>query len=266
MSEATHTATGRLVRTWPEPAEPWATMLIVHGLGEHSGRYEQVGGQLSEAGVAVRSFDLIGFGGSTGDRAHVESIDVFLAEIEEELNQSRRPDLPAVLMGHSMGGLLAYRYAMSPLPQPDAVVLSSPAFGSSISPIKRLAAPLIAKVAPKLSLPNEIKGEQLSRDPSVGERYFADPLVYTKSTTALGAVLFGAMDASKALRAPAIPTYVLHGAADTIVPARFSAPLGEREGVTRRLHHNLRHETMNEPEGPEVVAEIIAWLEQTLSR
>ncbi len=266
MSTTERTTTGRLIRTWPPPEDPWTTILIVHGLGEHSGRYERIGAQLSEAGIAVRSFDLMGFGASDGRRAFAESVDVYLDEIEEELTAGRIPDVPAVILGHSMGGLLAYRYAMSALPQPDALVLSSPAFGSSAPAIKKFAAPWAAKVAPKLSMPNDIEGEQLSRDPAVGEAYFADPLVYTKMTTALGAVLLGAIEASGDFPAPSVPTYVLHGAADTVVPPQSSVAIGERDGVTRKLYHNLRHETMNEPEGPEVVADIISWLRETLNR
>jgi len=266
VSSTERTTTGRLVRTWPHPADPWATMLIVHGLGEHSGRYGRVGDQLSAEGIAVRSFDLIGFGASEGPRAFAKSVDVFLAEIEEELAASRLSNVPAVLLGHSMGGLLAYRYAMSAAPQPDVLVLSSPAFGSSASAIKQLAAPWVAKVAPKLSMPNDIKGEQLSRDPAVGEAYFSDPLVHTKMTTALGAALLDAIETSAGFPAPSVPTYVLHGAADTVVPPQSSAAIGERDGVTRKLYHNLRHETMNEPEGPEVVADIVSWLRETLNR
>lgn len=265
-STATTTAEGRLVRTWAQPADPIATLLIVHGLGEHSGRYEQVGAQLAEASLAVRAFDLKGFGGSAGDRAFALSVDEFLEEIADELAASRLPDVPSVLLGHSMGGLLAYRYAMSDAPQPDRLVLSSPAFGSSAAALKKMAAPWLAKIAPKLALPNDIKGEQLSRDPGVGEAYFADPLVYTKMTAALGAALLEAIDESSGFPAPPMPTYVLHGAADTIVPARVSVLLGERDGVTRKLYSNLRHETMNEPEGSDVVADIITWLGDTLSR
>ena len=266
MSTTERTPAGRLVRTWPPPDDPWATLLIVHGLGEHSGRYERVGAQLSEAGIAVRSFDLMGFGASDGRRAFAESVGVYLDEIEEELANSRRADVPAALLGHSMGGLLAYRYAMSPAPQPDALVLSSPAFDSTDPAVKKLVAPWVAKVAPRLAAPNSIKAEQLSRDPAVGEAYFADPLVHTKMTTALGTALLAAIAASSGFPAPSVPTYVYHGAADTIVPPQSSVALGERDNVTRRLYANLRHETMNEPEGAQVVADVIAWLREILIR
>lgn len=266
MSTTTTTPEGRLVREWNRPAQPWATMLIVHGLGEHSGRYERVGEQLSAEGIAVRSFDLCGFGASAGRRAYAEDVGVYLEEIAEELEASSIDGIPAVLLGHSMGGLLAYRYSMSSAAQPDRLVLSSPAFGSSAPAVKKAAAPWLAKIAPKVSLPNDIKGEQLARDPAVGEAYFADPLVYTKMTSALGAALLAAIDESGDFPAPPMPTYVFHGAADTVVPARSSVAIGERDGVTRRLYTNLRHETMNEPEGPEVVADVVGWLRDSLSR
>lgn len=265
MSTSEKTPSGRLIRTWPEPDDLWATMLIVHGLGEHSGRYEHVGDQLVEAGIAVRSFDLTGFGGSDGERAYVSGIDVYLEEIAAELEASAKPGVPSVLLGHSMGGLLAYRYALSGAPAPDYLVLSSPAFGSSTAAIKRIAAPWIAKVAPKLAVPSDISGDMLSRDPAVGEAYFADPLVLTKTTTGLGAVLLEAIASSSDMAAPPMPTYVFHGGADTLVPAKVSAALGERTGVERRLYPKLRHETMNEPEGPEVVSDVIAWLRNQIN-
>ncbi len=265
MSEATVTTAGRLVRVWPVDRPVWATLLLVHGIGEYSGRYEHVGAQMAEAGIAVRSFDLPGFGESAGVRAYVSSFDDYLQAVAEELVLSREPDTPTALLGHSLGALISYRYAFSDYEQPDALVLSAPGFDAELPALKRAAAPWIAKVAPKLAMGYGITGEQLSRDPAVGEAYFSDPLVYPKSTAALAVESFKAMEASKGQPAPGIPTLVIHGGADTYVPARFSAPLGDQPGVTRKLYHNLRHEMFNEPEGPEVVGDVIDWLRATLT-
>lgn len=252
-----------LVRTW-EPEDPRADIVLVHGLGEHSGRYEAVGSQLSDAGFRVRSFDLVGFGASGGTRAYVESWTAYLDQVEDHI-EALRSDRPIVLFGHSMGGLIALEYALSERPAPDLLVLSSPGlFGGAAW--QRFLAPIAGRLAPTLTIPNGLKGEQLSRDPAVGEAYFADPLVLTKSTNRLGAELFGAMSRTTAVMGRLdVPTLVIHGGADTIVPASASAPLADLAPVTRKLYPQLRHETMNEPEGPEVVTDIVGWLDARLA-
>lgn len=247
----------RLVREW-EASDPWAAMLIVHGLGEHSGRYEAVGAQLSEAGISVRSFDLPGFGASGGRRGFVEDFDHFIEAVADELLEVESQSVPSVLLGHSLGGLIAFRYATTHDLLPDYLVLSAPALDASVPAWQRVAAPLLARLAPGLSLPNAIEASQLSRDPAVGEAYFADPLVHTKSTTRLGAEAFAAMEAAAASAPPSMPTLVIHGGADTLVPARFSAHLAD--AVHRKLYPQLRHELFNEPEGPQVVDDVIDWL------
>ena len=258
VTVGTHT---RLVRIWERPERPWATLLLVHGIAEHSGRYELVGRQLSEAGIKVRSFDLPGFGGTGGRRGHVDSFDEYLDAVGEELASSAEQGLPSVLLGHSLGGLIALKYALSRSPVPDYLVLSAPAVDANIPGWQRALAPLLGRFAPKIMFPNVWKGEQLSRDPKVGEAYFADPLVYTKASTRLGAESFEVMK-DVAGKVPSMPTHVVHGGADEIVPPHFSAALGEH--ASRKLYPSLRHEVFNEPEGAEVVADIVAWLRQEI--
>lgn len=252
----------RLVRTWERPDRPWASVLLVHGIAEHSGRYELVGRQLAESGLKVRSFDLPGFGGSGGKRGHVDSFDEYLDAVGEELTSSTESGLPTVLLGHSMGGLIALKYALSRSPAPDYLVLSAPAIDAAVPAWQRTLAPLLARVVPKLTIPNPVKGEHLSRDPSVAERYFSDPLVYTKASSRMGAEMFETMKSVEG-KVPSMPTHIVHGGADEIVPAHFSAPLGER--MSRKLYPNLRHELFNEPEGPEVIADVVAWLREQIT-
>ncbi|MDF1595679.1 MAG: lysophospholipase [Acidimicrobiia bacterium] len=257
----THT---RLRRKWVA-TDPWATMLIVHGLGEHSGRYEQTGGLFADAGIAVFSYDLLGHGASAGVRAHVDTFCDFLDEVQEELTASRREGLPSVLMGHSLGGLIVLDYLVSDRPHPDYVVSSAPALSGGKA-WQRLLAPPLGKLFPKLAIPTEISAEQLSRDPAVGEAYFADPLVLTKATTRLGAEMFAAGDRVRArLDKLTVPTLVIHGGGDELVPAAVSATLADLPTVERLLYPKLRHESLNEPEGPEVVAGIVEWLKRVMS-
>ena len=207
------------------------------------------------------AFDLRGFGESGGTRAFVNSFDEYLGDVEDRLTERRKLGLPVVLLGHSMGGLIALLYALSSRPQPDLLVLSSPLLAADVPAAKRAAAKVLSKILPKLALPNDLKGEQLSSDPAVGEAYFADPLVYTKTTARLGAEMLGSMDrASNAMEALSLPTLVLHGGADTIVPPASSAPIGELPNAERQLFPSFRHESFNEVDRSKAIRTVLDWI------
>lgn len=252
----------QLVRTWTPDGEPRAEVVIVHGIAEHSGRYERTGGILADHGYGVRAMDLIGYGATGGRRGDVADWALYLDQVQEQIEAAK--GRPVVLLGHSMGGLIALEYAIAERPRPDLLVLSAPALRGG-APWQHKLAPVLARIAPVLPVPNALKGEQLSRDPSVGEAYFSDPLVYTSATARMGHQLFTAMarvrDAVDRLR---VPTLVLHGGDDTIVPPSASEILEGVAGVERRLYPGLRHELFNEPEGPEILAEVAQWIRDRL--
>ncbi len=219
---------------------------------------------MSDAGFHVRSFDLIGHGASGGDRVDIDDWRRLHHQIDQHMSWAREQGAPVVLMGHSMGGNLALGYVISGRPAPDSIVVSAPAMGGGAG-WQRAGAAIGAKLAPTLSLPQNIQGAALSRDPEVAESYFGDPLVHTKATFRLGAALFQAMDEVRSgAHLVTVPTLVLHGGADRIVPPQSTAALGELPGFERRLYPQLRHEILNEPEGPEVVADIIDWLDERI--
>jgi alpha-beta hydrolase superfamily lysophospholipase len=112
-------------------------------------------------------------------------------------------------------------------------------------------------------MPTAVKGAQLSRDPAVGEAYLTDPLNFHKATTRLGANIFASQDrVGPLLSQISIPTFVIHGGDDTVVPPEASQLLLGLPGVERRLYPSLRHECLNEPEGREVMGDIISWLDE----
>jgi alpha-beta hydrolase superfamily lysophospholipase len=253
-----------LVRDWVPADDVRASIVLVHGLAEHSGRYERTGSLLSDAGFHVRSFDLIGAGASGGDRWDIDEWSRYHDQIETHIVWARDRGHPVVLMGHSLGGNLALGYAISDRPSPDLLVVSAPALSGGAAWQKAIA-PAIARVLPTVLMPNGVKGEHLSRDPAVGEAYFSDPLVHIKSTTRLGAAFFTAMDdVVNGCDNLDMPTLVLHGGKDPSVPPQSTAFLGDISGVERRLYPELRHEILNEPEGPEIVAEIIDWVNERI--
>lgn len=251
-----------LVRDWEPTTAPRATIVLVHGLAEHSGRYERTGSLLAGSGFHVRSFDLRGAGGSGGRRWDIEDWGLYLDQIERHVEWAGSQRRPVVLMGHSFGGTLTLDYIGSERRRPDMLVLSAPGLAGGAR-WQRAVAPLLASVLPTLPIPNTLKGEQLSRDPEVAAAYFDDPLVHTSTTPRLGAQFFAAIDrARESARRLDLPTLVVHGGSDTIVPPGSTAFMGDVAGVDRRLHPGLRHEVLNEPEGPEVVAEIVEWVDR----
>jgi len=251
----------QLVRDWDPSGPINGDIVVVHGLGEHSGRYARTGSVLAEAGYRVRGFDLLGFGASSGERADIARWSLFLDQVEGNVQSVRTEGRPLILMGHSMGGLIALDYALAERPRPDLLILSAPALGGGKG-WQRSLAPILARLFPSLLVPTRITGDQLSRDPAVGEAYFGDPLVLTKASARLGASIFATQDrVLAALVGLAIPTLVIHGGQDQLVPTVSSQPLASIEGVERRVFPELRHESLNEPEGPEVVSEIVDWIE-----
>jgi acylglycerol lipase len=269
-----------LIRSWPidgadasgkrsggtSTGSPWASVLLVHGLGEHSGRYEHVGDQLAAAGLAVAAYDHRGMGGSAGRRGDVERWNLYHDDLAERLAQVRSSagDTPVVIYGHSLGGLIAAGYLLTPRPKPDLAVLSSPALDSALPGWKKAIARPLALVAPTAAIPNGVRGETLSRDPAVAAKTANDPFCVKTSTARFGASALAEQERVRRL-APGgfgIPALVLHGENDGLVPVSASEILGGARGVERRTFPNLRHELHNEPEGPEIIESIVAWLRE----
>lgn len=261
------TADGTTLAThhWDPSGQVRSTIVLVHGLGEHAGRYRHVGEMLAARGHAVRATDLRGFGSSGGRRAHIRDWEHHLDDLAIDLGEAGATGRPVVLLGHSLGGLVALSYALSGRPQPDLLVLSAPAIENDLPRIKRVAARVLGNITPKLSIPNGLRGEQLSRDPKVGERYFSDPLVLTRTTAGYGLeALQAAARARAGMGGLRLPTLVLHGAADPIIPPRASRALAAVPGVDHREFPEFRHEIFNEEGGVAATAAVADWIEAHL--
>lgn len=268
-----------LVRRWPaDEAEaggawagsPWASVLLVHGLGEHSGRYEHVGDQLTAAGLEVSAYDHRGMGGSGGRRGDIERWSQYHDDLDERLAVVRAAAAgrPVVVYAHSLGSLITAGYLLGDRPKPDLAVLSSPALDAVLPAWKKRLAVLMARIVPTLELQNGIKGETLSRDPSVAAKTVDDPSCVKVSTARFGAEALAEQERVRheAIRGFGIPALVLHGEEDGLVPASASEVLATAPLVERRTYPGLRHELHNEPEGAAIVDEVIAWIRETRPR
>ncbi len=272
MPSTTDTATTRdgiriLTRHWAAPA-PRAAVLFVHGLGEHSARYEHVGEQFAAAGLEGFGWDHRGFGASAGERAWIDSWSRFHDDVEDRLTAVRAavPGLPVILYGHSLGGLITLGYCVSDRPLPDLLVLSAPGIDDALAAWKRRLAPILARIAPHLRISNGISPEMLSGDPTRQDAARHDPLMVSTSTTRFGALAFEEQPRVRvAAGRLSIPTLVIHGQEDPIVPARATEALAAIPGVTRRAYPGVRHELHNEREGPAIMADVIAWIDARLA-
>jgi len=240
--------------------EARGAVLLVHGLGEHSGRYEHIARQLRAAGISVVGCDHRGFGESGGRRADVDRFSRYVDDLEDQLAELRSLGLPTVVIGHSLGGLISACHAVSGRPQPDRLVLSAPALALDTSALTDMAAKAAARIMPHVEIATPFASADLATDQRVGRHYDADPLVYRKLTLRLAAQMANATEfvAYRHDRLE-IPALVLHGEADAMVLPLASEPFGRLDGVERRTYPGLRHEIFNEPTGPAIVDEVIAW-------
>ena len=260
------------LREWP-CAHARATVLIVHGLGEHIGRYEPVAAQLLRSGRSVVGYDQRGHGASEGARGALNQPDDLLADLALVIDAVRRQHPgPLTLLGHSMGGAVAARFVAGGLegaPPPawfrpvDALVLSSPALDPGMSGAQKLALAVLGRLAPDLSVGNGLKPEWISRDAAVVKAYLADPRVHDRITPKLARFI---AESGAFVRAHAaqwrMPTLLLYAGADRCVAPAGSAAFAAAAPpgvVSARVFSLLFHEIFNEPEQAEVFAALAAW-------
>ena len=262
------------VGLWPATGAAHGLVQIVHGLGEHVGRYAGVAAALNAANWHVAGHDQRGHGRSGGARGGLPCSDALLADLAA-VHDHLQPTLPGgacVLLGHSLGGLIAARFAaeaLAPAPAPwsrpfDALVLSSPALDIGLrTPQKALLAAL-DRVAPQLPMANGLKPDWISRDPAVVQAYIHDPLVHSRVTPALVRFM---LDAGAVVQAATprwtLPTLLMWAGADRCVAPAGSATFATaapKSAVTAQVWPGLAHEIFNEPERQAVLSHLTDWL------
>lgn len=243
-----------------------AGLVIVHGQGEHSGRYEHITKAMNLANISVFSYDQRGHGRSNGQRGHIPNYDQLLGDLAQFVAdvRVRIGQKPLFVYGHSMGGNVALNFAVKHANKISAVAASSPWVKLAFEPpaYKVVLAKVIDKIAPALSMASGLEIAALSRDTEVCEKYKNDPLNHDQITARMYNHVYQAgLDLLEAAPYFSVPAYVYHGSADRLTSPVASAEFAERSNgkVEFRLWDGFYHETHNEPGADMVIKTLVDW-------
>jgi len=257
---------------WPLSTRraPRGVVLIVHGLGEHAWRYNDLAQQLNEWGFFVRAYDQRGHGDSGGQAGVLPDEDALIEDLFEVVDDTRRRlaerfNCPLILLGHSMGGLVSAAFVQRALAPIDLLVLSSPALDTGLSAVKRKLIGLMLRLAPDKALGNGLDARKISHDPKVVEAYQRDRRVHDRISARLahfidrnGPIVIGS--------APrwTVPTLLMYAGDDHLVSPAGSAAFAAAApaGVVHaRRFEGLYHEIFNEVGKAPVLSTLRAWLQ-----
>lgn len=248
-------------------AQVRGSVVLMHGLGEHSGRYRQLAGFFNECGLSVRTYDHRGHGRSQGKRGDVINGDPMLQDAQIIIDDfSARYSQPPFLFGHSMGGLFAARFALSRLSPLRGLILSSPALSLRLSSAQERLLKIMHRLAPSIGLPNGLSASMLSHDWSVVAAYKTDPLVHGRISARLLRSMLSSIDYCQSRAgALSIPTLMLVAGDDRLVDADGSreffahAPSGMAE---LHVYDAMFHEIFNEVDAQRPLADLKTWVEE----
>ncbi len=256
-----------------QPDETKAVLVIVHGFGEHSGRYMNVVNKMVPEGFTVYSFDHRGHGKSPGKRGHVQNWNEFIEDTKNflKLVSDEQKELPLFLMGHSMGGLIVLNYAISNPEGLQGVIASGPLLAQpGISPVLLLLSKIMSKIWPGFSIDTKLDVNHISRDPEVISAYNEDPLVHSMASARFGTEITTATDWTLAHADKFnLPLIILHGEADQLVPPHGSATFFENAATKdkeRHLYPDGRHEPHNDIDRETVLQDLLNWLNKHLQK
>lgn len=242
-------------------------VILMHGLGEHGGRYARVVQFFNKLGLAVRTYDHRGHGRSGGSRGDVPDDDRILDDAKMVVDDfATQFAAPPLLLGHSMGGLFAARFAVENRSPLRGLILSSPALGLPMSGGQKLLAKLLLAIAPGLALPNGLERRFLSHDQKVVDAYNNDPLVHPKISARLLRCMIASIDIALAkASALHLPTLLVVAGDDHLVNPSGSQAFFDRlpPGVgTIHVYPQLYHEIFNEFEAERVFGDLQTWLQK----
>lgn len=258
------------VQDWPLPegVPVRGVVLLVHGLGEHAGRHDALARRLNGWGFAVRGYDQCGHGESGGARGCLPSpmrLVEDLADVVESLRGRMPDELPLLLLGHSLGGLVAACFTALRHRPVQGLILSSPAFDAGFSPLQKLLLATLPRVAPNFTVGNGVQPEHLSRDPAVVAAYRVDRRVHDRVSGRLARFI---ADTGPSVVARAaqwkVPTLLLYAGADRVVDPRGSrafAAAAPPDLLTSHCFEGMYHEIFNEPDAQRVYTALEAWVD-----
>lgn len=256
-------------REWLPATPARAVIALVHGFGEHMGRWAHVAEWFATRGLAAVALDLRGHGRSEGRRGHALKLEYLLDDVGLLVAEARRahPDTPLFLYGHSLGALLAANYVLRSAPTLTGVILSALPLDSPLKEqrLKVAAARWLGPLLPALSIDSGLDHATLSRDPAVVDACASDPLVHSTATLGLAHAALEAVEYARAHTSEwHVPVLIMHGTGD-----QLALPSGSEEfarhihgDCTLKLWPGLYHELHNEPEKQEVLSFVAEWIEK----
>ncbi|MBT9505114.1 alpha/beta hydrolase [Rhodoferax sp.] len=258
------------IQDWPleQGSRLRGVVILVHGLGEHAGRYDHVARKLNDWGFAVRGYDQYGHGESGGPRGGLPTDNRLLDDLADVVDSTRArmdPETPLILLGHSMGGLVVGRFVSLAMRPVEALIMSSPALDPGLSAVQKLLVSVLPKIAPNLRVGNGLDASLISHDPAVVAAYQSDRLVHDRISGRLARFIAQEGAATVAL-APRwkVPTLLIYAGSDKLVnPAgsRAFAAAAPKEVVNAHCFESLYHEIFNELNAEPVFAELKRWLD-----
>lgn len=258
-------------RGWEPDGRPKAVVCLVHGHGEHVGRYAHVGETFANAGYALAGYDERGHGKTSGPRGHAPSYEALMDDIADFIAQveQRYPALPRFLYGHSMGGNQVINFALRRKPDLAGVIATGPWLKLAFEPpvLQVTLGRMMNKIAPGFTQKSGLETAALSRDQKIVDAYNRDPLVHDKISARLFVSMYesGLWASGHAAEFP-LPLLLMHGTADRLTSAQASAEFARRAGknVTWRAWDGLYHEIHNEPEKANVLKTMLEWMDGQL--
>ena len=258
------------LQRWKPSSPPKAIVLITHGVAEHSECYHSAAEALAQNHLDVWAWDLPGHGKSYGQRGYVKAFSEYTDRLKEVLAEVQRHSdakIPIFLLGHSMGGMIAFQFALAnPIAPVKAYILSSPAFGVKVQVpfIKDQAARILMHVAPKLTIPHQITYEELTRDAELVKTYYKDPLRHTKFSAPLYLGILDAMESAK-IRAHefTIPLLIQAAGQDKIVDVLATQEIFAKIGSSRKtlkIYPESYHDIFNDTNKQEVIDDFLTFL------
>ncbi|MCB9139897.1 MAG: lysophospholipase [Caldilineaceae bacterium] len=267
---ASHAAT-LFYQSWRPEDEPRAVLILIHGFGEHGGRYNYLVDYLVPRGYAVYALDLYGHGRSPGQRGGLSEWEQYVQDADALVNLVKReePNLPRFIMGHSMGGLIVASYLLDHQAGLNGAVLSAPLLEeANVSPLIKTAMKLLNRVTPGLSLSTSLDAGAISREPEEVLRYQQDSLNHDKASVRLGnEMLRMAPEVHRRAGEIVLPLLIYHGEGDQLVPISGSRRLADEVGSTDCTfvaYPGGYHELHNDLDRATVLADLYGWLERHL--